>query len=622
MIADTFSTLLNFDNGKGSKNKGDSSTLVIMFMALLCALLPLDISQLSIAIVGAVLYAALYNKDQIATKKKPCSTVADNASRNSATRAPKSKSPSARPPVAVGAQTKIPPSPVNPEVRMPSVQPIIAPTFHSDSWEGEVQELLLQITPSDEAEQIVTKLAQMVAHTLQSLIPEIEVSGYAHGNLAFGKAFGVAVPEVDIVASISPRILFNRLHGRGPHSGTAPIDEKKLQKTAIRACTDKLVSAAGFKFRRSAFRGLEPKVTLLAPASLGLFADSIPIDFSINAVTPLYNSALLTECGRMDSRTKELILIVKRWAKDRGICHAAKGHLSPYLWGLLAVYFCQVGDEEGPLLPSLEKFQMASGLLKGEHSALKHLAWKTPVQKKVSAATLFKEFVHFFETKFDWRNEAVSIRAARRAPPSSALPIHIMTSDVDSTSQVGPSIEDPFHVGQNLGDGMTSASLARLKEEFSRAEALCLRGASLSELLEPWAPPSESSEVRDDEGDGSYEVPTSQVAKTVQVASSGEDCPKVARSTGCMAKRLSSMAVPQVPAAQVMKSMQLSSSAKECQKKVVEVSRNSEDWRRDAMEAQADWRRDAMEAQATKSLAATAPWRRPDSSRNASKIVA
>jgi len=504
-----------------------------------------------------------------------------------------------------------------------SAPPVKAPVFSAYDFDMQVDELIARISPTASCHQAVEDLVSVIRERMQTLIPEAEVMGFTTANLGGSTAYAVAVPEVEIVANARPEELIRRLSQMSSQRAmaTSRLDIRKLQKSAIRVCTSLLVSV-GLKFRRSSFRSEEPKVTLLAPASLlGTAEVSIPIDFSINAVTPLYNSALLTECGRMDSRTKELILIVKRWAKDRGICHAAKGHLSPYLWGLLAVYFCQVGDEEGPLLPSLEKFQMASGLLKGEHSALKHLAWKTPVQKKVSAATLFKEFVHFFETKFDWRNEAVSIRAARRAPPSSALPIHIMTSDADSTSQVGPSIEDPFHVGQNLGDGMTSASLARLKEEFSRAEALCLRGASLSELLEPWAPPSESSEVREDEGDGSYEVPTSQVAKTVQVASGGEDCPKVARSTGCMAKRLSSMAVPQVPAAQVMKSMQLSSSAKECQKKVVEVSRNSEDWRRDAMEAQADWRRDAMEAQATKSLAATAPWRRPDS-RNASKIVA
>merc|ERR1719213_433135 len=202
-----------------------------------------------------------------------------------------------------------------------------------------------------------------MAQAIRKIIPEIEVTGFASGNLTSGKAFGVAVPEVDIIASASPHILFERLHGHSTKGNASQLDAKKLQKCAIRACTDRLVSAGGFKFRRSAFRGAEPKVTLLAPASFGICEYSIPLDFSVNAVSPLHNAALLTECGQMDTRARELILLVKRWAKDRGICHAAKGHLSPYAWSLLCIFFLQAGmkDDES-ILPSLASFKKASKL--------------------------------------------------------------------------------------------------------------------------------------------------------------------------------------------------------------------------------------------------------------------
>merc|ERR1719149_251717 len=140
---------------------------------------------------------------------------------------------------------------------------------------------------------------------------------------------------------MSHRSLLGHFHRQGSAS---PIDEKKLQKSAIRACTDRLVSAGGFKFRRSAFRGEEPKVTLLVPASFGVSDESIPIDFTVNSTTPFYNMALLTECGKKEARARALILLVKRWAKDRGVCHAAKGHLSPYPWSLLVIYFLQAGE--------------------------------------------------------------------------------------------------------------------------------------------------------------------------------------------------------------------------------------------------------------------------------------
>jgi len=249
----------------------------------------------------------------------------------------------------------------------------------------------------------------------------------------------------------------------------------------------------------------------------------------------LYNAALLTECGQIDSRAKELILVVKRWAKDRGICHAAKGHLPPYTWGLLTMYFLQVGvSEEGPLLPPLEEFQMSAGLLAKPKNDKSQTAtkWKPAenVEPKKSVGGLFKEFVHFFETQFDWQKEAVSIRAGKRAPPSLDLPLHII-DDGSAPSRVGPSIEDPFHTAQNLADGMTNASYARLKEELSRAESLCQGGGSLSELLEPWVPPDFESGDRnhDEHSNGGGEMPPPTVSckpaakKVPQAAAKGED---------------------------------------------------------------------------------------------------
>jgi DNA polymerase sigma len=278
---------------------------------------------------------------------------------------------------------------------------------------------------------------------------------------------------------VNPMVLAQRLQLR---SQTQQSDAKKLQKSAVRACTDRLVSSGGLKFRRSAFRGAEPRVTLLVPVSLGFFTDPIPVDFSVNAVTPFYTAALLSECGQMEPRAKALILFVKRWAKDRGICHAAKGHLSPYLWSLLVIYFMQVGmEDEAPLLPALEAFAISSGLISSSLppiSKVKASRQQVPTTtEELSIGLLFYQFVHFYSQRFNWNGEAISIRLGRRAPPDASLPVH-----------VGLTIEDPFEAGNNLGTCMNAMSLARLREEFVRAGWLCADSSSLSELLVPWAP--------------------------------------------------------------------------------------------------------------------------------------
>merc|ERR1719433_2578901 len=115
-----------------------------------------------------------------------------------------------------------------------------------------------------------------------------------------------------------------------------------------------------------------------------------------------------------------------------------------------------------------------------------------------TTGVLFKEFFAFY-TSFDWRKEAVSVRHGRRTPPNLQLPIHIIVCD-DGSTEVGPSIEDPFKPSQNLGSSVTPSGFAHMREELARAHSLCSSGASLTSLLEPWSP----AEV--DAGEQSLEV--------------------------------------------------------------------------------------------------------------------
>jgi len=508
-------------------------------LTLLCLLIPLEPSQLGFALIGAVTYAVLQTLQVKPQRRPPAAGGAPpqygggDGGGSGSLAGPCAAQPRGGPVDGDGGRQHHPRRPIDgrrrpidplvsvkPEYRQPSSQPISAPTFRSTGWEGEIQELLGQISPTPEGDRVVKVLACRVKQTIRLLIPEANVAGFACGDLKRGTAFGVTVPEVDIVVSVSPNVLVARLQGRLAAGGIniAKLDMRKLQKSAIRACTDRLVANGGFKFRRSAFRGEEPKVTLLAPTSLGIFNEAIPINFSVNGITPLYNAALLKECGQRDPRAKKLILLVKRWAKDRGVCHAAKGHLSPYQWCLLSIYYLQVGVVGGgPLLPPLDDFEFSSGLMSSPGIVAKLLAahengcilnpnamW-TPAAcgiPKKPVGMLFKEFLKFYTQDFNWRDEAVSVRLGKRGPPGPTLPLHIIVHEDGQTTEVGPSIEDPFLPTRNLGFCTTAASLARMHEELLRARDLCCaagKEASLAELLEPWVPPERSDRAHDDE---------------------------------------------------------------------------------------------------------------------------
>jgi hypothetical protein len=500
-----FANNANTANHKGTM-QSDKIPLVLAIIGLMMLTAPLDVVQLIFALVGACLYALTNVLPNVSRPK--CAGKVPKAKQFESCRGEGFS--------ATSCSTK------------PTAAPIKAPVFHASTFDDQVDELLERISPKASCHKAVEELTAAVRKKIQSIIPEVEVMGFATGDLRGGTAYGVAVPEVDIVANANPADLTKRLQGRLTQNSRqrsfaiSRLDSRKLQKSAIRVCTSLLVSV-GLKFRRSSFRSDEPKVTLLAPASMGIYNMAIPIDFSVNNTTPLYNMALLTECGQMDSRAKSLILFVRRWAKDRGVCHASKGHLPPYAWSLFVIYYLQVGVEGGDgnlPLPALEAFAVSSGLMKAEennaHSPKSNNGAETPKSKpstgrplalahpqQKSIGELFKGFVRFYR-HFDWRKEAICVRSGKRAAPNLALDIHIVIHD-DGQTAVSPIVEDPFDAKRNLGNCTNSASLRRFLEEFERADDLLSNGTSLTKILEPWRPPEHTGEKHEGEQDEDFE---------------------------------------------------------------------------------------------------------------------
>ncbi|CAK0889603.1 unnamed protein product [Prorocentrum cordatum] len=342
------------------------------------------------------------------------------------------------------------------EAWRPSVQPVAAPTFAGQGWDAEVQELLAQLTPTAETHEAVARVAQAVRAVVARVLPGAEVTSFVGASLTSGKAFGVAVPEVDVVISAPYAALVrNRWQGRQPGSGCSA---QQLRKSAVRACTDRLVSDGGFRFRRSAFRGDEPRVTIVSSPAL----QSVPMNLSVNALTPLCNAMLIAECTRMDPRTQGLVLLVKRWAKDRGLCHVARGHMSLYSWTVLTVFFLQTGA--GGLLPPLAGLETPSGLAVEGQPGFRAPTMTSNALPDLSVGDLFRAFFRFYGSEFDWRAESVSVRSGERGASGALplLPVHIVVGDDGKTTEVGPSVEDPFDGTKNIGACTTAASLQHL----------------------------------------------------------------------------------------------------------------------------------------------------------------
>lgn len=370
--------------------------------------------------------------------------------------------------------------------------------------------------PAPEVDQLAQRLADGVRVAIETAFPGVEVIGVANIGAAGGKSASVAVPEFDIVAFAGPHVMAKRLHGRTLPSShaTSRLDMRTLQKSAIRVCTDELVATGCFKFRRCAFRGEEPKVTLMTTPALGVADRVIPINFFVNCPTPLYDAAMVRKCNELHPHAKAFIILVRRWAKERGICQTATGSLHSYAWTLLAIHFLQVGVP-ACAFPPLQGFKTTTGLtvrvggpstsspevscqristesLTGEEEQ------KDPAEEEEppAAGELFAKFVHFYaQDSVDWRKEAICVRLGRRAPASfrSSSTQGFGATGCSGSSDAAaaffaPDIEDPFEPRRNLGVTVTEAGAKRMMRELRHAASSLLQSASLADLLEPGSP--------------------------------------------------------------------------------------------------------------------------------------
>jgi len=477
----------------GLWNNAKQPSPVLLAVALFVAVLPFDITQLIFVAVGAIFYGLVHRTKPIAFNSKEKNLKEGNYSRPMSRHSPlgNSRVPTMSPgskhmkPVRdIGNSCPFKAGGVRREQtnhqQLREVErlegktftwkPIEKPIFTASGFDAEVNELLSQILPSPESEDAVLELGRMIKMGISGAYPHAQVQSFCTGDLRRGRAFCVAVPDVDIVIHLE--------------AGFPTQDLAKFHKATLRACTEQLVSKCGFKFRRSAFRGDEPRVTLVAPSHFGGFDHGVSLGLHINAQMPYHNAVLLSAVGGIDPRAKELILLVKRWAKDRGICHAMKGDVSPYLWGLLVIYYLQVGDpDDGAVLPPLGAFELPSHLLPANGAGSKQLSepmW-APSGGAKGIGDLFKDFIGFYCRHFDWSGEVVSIRSGVRLPVEAS-------SFGDSEATTVLHIEAPFGMKRDIASYMVLPKLLRLREEFARAENLCANGASLVELLELWVP--------------------------------------------------------------------------------------------------------------------------------------
>jgi hypothetical protein len=371
-------------------------------------------------------------------------------------------------------------------------QPRSTPSFDSVGWEAEISEFLRPVTPTHSTDVVLQALTQAVQTRIKSIVPEARVACFTSVNLVDNNDVGSL--EADVTIELEPGTLAKRMEAFGlkkmsqrPKNDLQVLDRKcalamppeELAKMTLRMLTRELAHEGYFLYHHCSYKEQEPKVVLRVPASRGITGRDIFVAFTVNSSTPARMATLCKQLGIFDHKTFELGILARRWARDRGIAYAAKGHLSPYTWTCLVGFYLQqrcCDDVEKPTF----------GLMMGEVCCCGGDVRDTidPI------ADLFCGFLRFY-ANFDWCAGVISLRLGRRIA-------WVESSLAQPVGGVSLGIEDPFEPTRNLAETITLAGFDRLRDELARVRGFLETGCEgrpcigLKELLEPWAAPKDA----------------------------------------------------------------------------------------------------------------------------------
>ncbi|CAG8461659.1 2389_t:CDS:2 [Cetraspora pellucida] len=191
-------------------------------------------------------------------------------------------------------------------------------------------------------------------------------------------------------------------------------------------------------------------------------------DVNVNNTIGIYNTQLLRSYVEIDQRIRPLVMIIKHWARQRGLNNAARGTLSSYTWVCIVLNFLQMCDP--PILPVL---QIPDIPLNNEIDLSVYNdidSYKGfGKQNQESIGGLLFAFFKCFAYEFDYKSKVISLRQGK-----------FITKREKRWGYWKLCIEEPFDTSRNLGNGINHVSFKRIINEFRRAFRILYKYANLN----------------------------------------------------------------------------------------------------------------------------------------------
>ncbi|XP_078447773.1 nucleotidyltransferase family protein [Wolffia australiana] len=264
------------------------------------------------------------------------------------------------------------------------------------------------------------------------------------------------------------------------------IPAVEVDKASVLLRLEEILQCNNFQDVQALTRARVPIAKLKDPVT------NISCDICINNILAVVNTKLLRDYSNIDIRLRQLVLIVKHWAKTRGVNDTYRGTLSSYAYVLMCIHFLQM--RRPAVLPCLQEMAPTySVTVDGVDCVffdrvekLQHFG----STNRESISELLWGFFNYWAYHHDYAYDVISVRKGGI----------ISKQSKDWTRRVGNDrhlvcIEDPFELSHDLGRVVDKFTIKILREEFERAaDIMQFDQNPLQRLFEPYVrPPSELS---------------------------------------------------------------------------------------------------------------------------------
>jgi len=218
---------------------------------------------------------------------------------------------------------------------------------------------------------------------------------------------------------------------------------------------------------------------------------NLSCDINVNNTVALQNSMMVKTYASIDERAKQLIILIKHYAKRRMINDATSGTLSSYCWVNMVINFLQ--QRQPPILPCLhelgkESLEEKKTYIDGVDCSFYHDLNSLKdygLANKEFLADLFYGFFKLYGEDFDYKKHVVSVRKG----------IYMEKSEkgwnLDSKKTRLRNnyfcVEEPFNPTRNLANSADRSSVSGIRDEFVRA-LNSLRNGDVERVFEQYRP--------------------------------------------------------------------------------------------------------------------------------------